>query len=206
MAIKKKRKSEGSSSKGSENKRPAKLQVDFTGVEGRKGRRRIKEGDYLFKIKDYEVGKSAKKDDEGKKKRFCVVTLEIVKGPSTGEFSELFGLAKNQLWRFRLFLEAAGVKVKSSLNDIRLDKLPGKEFAGTVEDDEYNGKIKSQINDFFPAADFDEDTSDSDEEDEDEDEDSDDDEDEEEDEDADLTEGDDDEDEEELETVDDDDI
>lgn len=131
--------------------KPRKLSVDLTGVEGKKGGRRIPEGDYLFKIKDYEVGE--KKDDSSKK--WMRVALDIEKGPTDGEFSEMFGLAQNQLWRFRAFLEAVGfTKLKSGINNIPLDKLPGRRFAGTVADDEYNGKIKSQIQDFFSAKDF----------------------------------------------------
>jgi hypothetical protein len=180
--------------KGSENKRPAKLQTDFTGVEGRTGRRRIKEGDYLWKITDYEVGKSDKTDDEGKKKRFLVVKYDTLKGPSKGAFSDLFGLAKNQLWRYRLFLEAVGISVKSGVNEVDLTKLVGKKVAGTVEDDEYNGKIKSQVSDYFPAADFEElSSSEAEDEDEDEDEDV-----------AEASTDDDEDDDEELETVDED--
>lgn len=199
MAIKKK--SKGTKSAGSENKRPKNLQTDFTGVEGRKRRRRIKEGDYLFEVTDYEVGKSSKKDDDGKKKRFIVFEFKILKGPSTGTFSDLFGLAKNQLWRYRNFLEAAGVKVAAGVTDVRLDKIPGKQVAGTVEDDEYNGKIKSQVSDYFSASEYEELSEDEEDEDEDSDE-----EDEDEEDEADLTEETDEDEDEELETVDDDDI
>lgn len=204
MAVKKKSKGTKSSSKGSENKRPKNLQTDFSGVEGRKRRRRIKEGDYLFKVSDYEVGKSGKKDDDGKKKRFIVFEFEILKGPSTGTFSDLFGLAKNQLWRYRNFLEAVGVKVSAGVTDVRLDKIPGKQVAGTVEDDEYNGKIKSQVSDYFAASEYEE--LDADEEDEDEDSDDEDEDEDEDEEDTDLTEETDEDEDEELETVDDDDI
>lgn len=171
--------------------KPRKLSVDFTGVEGKKGGRRIPEGDYLFKIKDYEVGE---KND----KKWFRVQLEIEKGPTDGDFSEMFGLGQNALWRFRTFLEAVGFKkLKNGVNDVPLDKMIGRSFAGTVADDEYNGKIKSQIQDFFSAKDFENLGAAEVEDDEDEDE---------EESAADLTESEDDEDEDELEVVDDDDI
>ena len=174
--------------------KPRKLSVDFTGVEGKKGGRRIPEGDYLFTIKDYEVGE---KND----KKWFRVQLDINKGPTDGEFSEMFGLGQNALWRFRTFLEAVGFKkLKSGINQVPLDKLPGRQFAGTVADDEYNGKIKSQIQDFFSAKDFESlGTADVDDE-----------EDEDEEEEADVasaaTDDDEDEDDDELEVIDDDDI
>lgn len=186
------------SSGGTENKRPKSLQTDFTGVEGRKGARRIKEGDYLFKITDYEVGK---KKDEEKTRRWITFKFDILKGPSTGSFSDLFGLAKNQLWRYRLFLEAAGQTVEAGVTDVRLDKLVGKKVAGTVEDDTYNGKTKSQVSDYFSAADYEELATDEDEEDSDEDEDEEDEEDV-----ADAVTDEDEDEDDELEVVDDDDI
>lgn len=204
MAVKRKKKS---SSAGSEpiNKKPKALTTDFTGVEGRKGARRIKEGDYLFKITDYEAGRSEKKDDEGKRKKFLVFKFDILKGPTTGSFSDLFGLSKKQLWRYRLFLEALGVKVGGE-TEVNLKKLVGQKVGGTVEDDEYNGKKKSQVADYFSAEDYENLGSEDDEDDEDEDEE---DEDEEDEEDVKSAATDDDEDEdedEELEVVDDDDI
>lgn len=199
-------KKKGTKSAGTkENKRPKNLQVDFTGVEGRKGSRRIKEGDYLFKVTDYEVGK---KKEEEKTKRWVIFKFDILKGPSKGAFSDLFGLAKNQLWRYRLFLEAAGIEISSGVNDVRLDKLIGKKVAGTVEDDTYNGKTKSQVSDYFSASDYEELAAEEDE-DEDEDADEDDEDADEDDEDEDVADAatDDDEDEDdELEVVDDDDI
>jgi hypothetical protein len=205
MAVVKKKKS-SSSAKEKINKKPKSLTTDFTGVEGRKGARRIKEGDYLFKITDYEAGKSDKKDDEGKKRRFLVFKFDILKGPSTGSFSDLFGLSKKQLWRYRLFLEALGIKIGGE-TDVPLKKLVGKNVGGTVEDDEYNGKKKSQVSDYFSAEDYE--NLGSDDEDEDEDDEDEDEEDEDEDEDEeDVAESvtEDDEEDEELEVVDDDDI
>lgn len=171
-------------------KKPKKLQVDFTGVEGRKGARRIAEGDYLFKITDYEV--DHKKDDEDKK--FLVVKYDIEKGPSEGSWSEIFSLTKNALWRFRLFLEAAGFKIPSSAVGVPLEKLPGRRVGATVADDDYEGKTRSKVAEYFSAKDYEALAS------------NDEDEDEEEETTQSVTSGDEDEDEEELELVDDEDL
>lgn len=180
---------------GSGVRKPRVLQVDFTGVEGRKGARRVPEGDYLWEIKDWGVG------GEGEK-QWLRIEYNILKGPTDGSFSDMFNLGKKSLWRLRLFLEAVGFKkLKSSLNKIPLDKLPGKKVAGTVGDDEYEGKIRSKVSDYFSATDYenlgtagaDEDEEESDEDEEDE-------------ESTDLTASDDDEDDDELEVVEDDDL
>lgn len=181
-------------------KKPRVLQVDFTGVEAGKRGRRVPEGDYLLKIKDYAVG-----DADGDKDGWLRVEFDIAKGPVDGEYSELFGLGKKALWRLRLFLEAVGFKkLKSSLNKIPVEKLPGKTIGATIEDHVYNNKTKSQIAEFFTKEEFEALMEDSDEDEEDTDEDTDE-EDEESDDDADLTDGDDDDDDDELEVVDDDD-
>jgi hypothetical protein len=133
---------------GSAVKKPRVLQVDFTGVEGRKGARRVPEGDYLWKIKDYGVGGE---DD----KPWLRVEYTIEKGPTDGDFSDIFSLSQKALWRLRLFLEAVGFKkLQSSINKIPLEKLPGKSVAGTVGDDEYEGKIRSKVSDYFSAKDY----------------------------------------------------
>lgn len=183
-------------SEGSGVRKPRVLQVDFTGVEGRKGARRVPEGDYLFQIKDYGVG------GEGDK-QWLRMEYTILKGPTTGDFSDMFGLGKKSLWRLRLFLEAVGFKkLASAINKIPMEKLPGKKVAGTVGDDEYEGKIRSKVSDYFSATDYENlgtaDTASDDDEEADEDED--------EDSATDLTESDEDEDDDELEVVDDEDI
>ena len=180
---------------GSAVRKPRVLQVDFTGVEGRKGARRVPEGDYLFKIKDYGVGGEAEK-------QWVRVEYTIVKGPTTGDFSDMFSLSKKALWRLRLFLEAVGFKkLQSSINKIPMDKLPGKLVAGTVGDDEYEGKIRSKVSDYFSATDYENlGTADAD------DDESDEDEDEESTTDTDLTDSDDEDEDDELEVVDDDDL
>lgn len=181
-------------------KKPKVLQIDFTGVEGGKRGRRVPAGDYLLKIKDYGVG------GEGDK-QWLRVGFDIMKGPVDGEYSEMFGLGKKSLWRVRNFLEAVGFKkLKSSINKIPMEKLPGKVIGATIEDDTYDNKTKSQIQDFFSRDEFEALMTEDDDEDESEDEEDEDEDEEEEDEDADLTEGDDDDDDDELEVVDDDDI
>ena len=132
----------------SKMRKPKSLQIDFTGVETRKQARRVPEGDYLLKIKDWAVG--GEND-----KQYLRIVYDIVQGPAKGEFSDIFNLGKNSLWRLRLFLEAVGFKnLQSSVNKIPLDKLPGRTVAATIADDEYDGKVRSRPQEYFSKADF----------------------------------------------------
>lgn len=199
MAKKIKKSSKSSSSGEKKTTKPKILQLDFTGVEGRKKGRRVPEGDYLLKVTDYAKGD----DGDG----WIRIEHKILKGPTDGEYSEMFGLGKKSLWRIRNFLEAIGLKIKSSTNAIPMEKVVGKTYAASIEDNVYDNKKKSQIGEFYSKEEWDSLSSDDAEEEEDVDLTSDDDEDEEEEEeDEEEEDEDEDEDDDELETVDDDDI
>lgn len=213
MAKKIKKSSKGkSSSDKAKTTKPKVLQIDFTGVEGRKRGRRVPEGDYLLKVTDYAKGG----DDPG----WIRIEHEIKKGPTKGEYSEMFSLSKKALFRWYNFLEAIGIKPKSGKNKIDMTKIVGKTYGATIGDNEYDNKTKSQIDEFYTkeeweaiaAGDEEEESEDADltSDDEDEDEDSDeveeDEEDEDEEDEDEDDEDEDDEDDDDLEVVDDDDI
>jgi hypothetical protein len=152
-------------------KKPRKMQIDFTGVEGKKGARRVPEGDYLMEIADYSV--DHKKDDETN--QFVKVEYKILQGPTKGSWNEIFNLGKTSLWRLRNFLEAVGFTIPSSAVSVPFEKLIGRKVAMTIGDDEYEGKTRSKAQDYFSAKDFEalgEETTDEDEDEEDEDEES----------------------------------
>lgn len=156
-------------SKKSTATKPRAMQVDFTGVEGKRGGRRIPEGDYLMEIVDWAV--DHKKDDESS--QFVKIFYKIQKGPTDGKWEEIFGLKQNQLWRLRNFLEALGFDIPSSRVKVPFEKLVGKKIAMTIADDTYENKTKSQVQDWFPSKDYEALATDEEEEDEDEDEDED---------------------------------
>lgn len=143
MAVKKSKKTKTA-------QKPRKMQIDFTGVEGKKRARRIPEGDYLMKITDWEV--DHKKDDDSNK--FLKIYYEIEQGPTEGKWDEIFNLGKTSLWRLRNFLEALGFKIPSKAIMVPFEKLPNKKVAMTVADDEYEGKTKSKAVDYFSAKDY----------------------------------------------------
>lgn len=125
--------------------RPASISADFTKVEDRKGGGvHVPPGDYILEIKDYEI--KAKKDDASRTYinwQLAIISPEAHVG--TGTIYHVTSLVPESLWNLRNFLEDMGVKVPKKMVDIPLAKLIGKQIGATLEDDEYNGKIKSKI-------------------------------------------------------------
>jgi len=128
------------------------ITVDFTGVEVGGGRVHIPEGDYALKI---EKVKNAKGEESGK--AYLDLTFKVTKGEKKGVGKSLrhsCSLQKQSLWNLRNLLEACGMQVPSKAVKSDTNKLVGKECAGTVVDDEYEGKKKSIISAFFPMSDL----------------------------------------------------
>jgi hypothetical protein len=127
------------------------ISIDFTGVEVGMTSVKVPEGDYGFKITKV----TQKKSDAGNQ---CLVFgLKAIKGPVGGIGKTIphnCTLTAKSLWNLRNLLEATGKQVPSKAVKIDLDKLVGLTLAGTVIDDEYDGKPKSTVSAFFPLADL----------------------------------------------------
>ena len=131
---------------------PRPISIDFTGVEAGYSSVKIPEGDYGLKI----IKITSKKSEAGNQ---CLIFgLKTIKGPAAGLGKVIphnCTLTKNALWNLRNLLEATGKQVPSKALKIDLDKLINLTLAGTVIDDEYEGKKKSIVSAFFPMADLD---------------------------------------------------
>lgn len=134
--------------------KPRKLTVDFSKVEDRQGSIRVAEGDYLFKIKDYEV--KSKKDDETSK--YINWKFEFLEGPDPKAKGKpiyyITSLKPEALFNLKNMLGDLGFKVPKKVIDVPLEKCIGKKIAGTVADDEYDNKIKSKVQNVFSASQF----------------------------------------------------
>lgn len=141
--------------------KPRIISVDFSNVEERRAGKkgvRVAEGDYLLSAKDYEV--KSKKDDKSRK----YINWEMyVEKPSSlkgkGPIYHVSSLVPENLWSLRNLLEDMGIKVKKAAVDLPLEKVLGRPFGATLEDDEYTndeGKttVKSKIAATFPAAEY----------------------------------------------------
>jgi hypothetical protein len=129
----------------------AKIKVDFTNVKESSGfnPKHMAEGDYKATITKADVGKSK----EGNKQIILSIALQDIRSVV---YPYYCGLSENQLWKLRNVLIAAGNKVPKKAMSIDTDKLVGKEIGISLEDDEYEGKMKSVIAAVFPADDVDE--------------------------------------------------
>jgi hypothetical protein len=128
------------------------ISVDFTGVEVGGGRVRIPEGDYGFEITQVK----GKKGEESQK-NYLLISFKAIQGDKRGLNKVLVhscSLQKQSLWNLRNLLEACGKQTPAKAIKLDLDKMSGLKCAGTVIDDEYEGKKKSVITAFFPLADL----------------------------------------------------
>lgn len=66
-------------------------------------------------------------------------------------------LNPDNLWKIRNLCEAAGIAVPKKRLVLDPNKLVGKEVGVTLEDDEYDGKMKSVIQAIFPANELEDD-------------------------------------------------
>jgi len=166
---------------------PTKVSIDFSDTnsrEGKKGNRsaHVPEGDYLVKCVKAELTKSSgeKKSPEIK------VTYRFVNGKQKGKqiIDDLY-LTEGALWRLRATLEGMGIPVPSKKVNVDPARMVGKTLGVSIEDDEYDGKVRSRVVDSFLETELSDEEEEDDEDEEDEDEDEDDD-DEEEDDDDDI--------------------
>lgn len=162
-----------------------KIRIDFSGVdkEIRSGGRaaHVPEGDYLAKPVKAELRKSEKSGSKYLSWRFQLIEPKKYKGKTLYDRTSL---KPDALWNLRNLIHAAiGKNIAGKVLNFDPEVIYGKPLMITVEDDEYEGKIRSQIVDYQPKkkyeeADEDEDEEDEDDEEEEEEEEEDDDEDE----------------------------
>lgn len=131
----------------SESKSATAKVLDFTNVKdrGQWSSKHKPAGDYAFDITKVEEAVSAEKKNE-----MWVFTLQLVDDKSaTYAYRCLF--AENQLWKLRNLCVAAGLQVPKKKVKLDPNKLVGKRIGGQLEDDEYEGKMRSVVETVFPA-------------------------------------------------------
>lgn len=115
--------------------------VDFKGVEGRTV---LAEGDYEAVVKEIST-------EEGDKAEYFKWTFTIT-GPEKAGATMFYNtsLAANSLWNLRNLLETLGVEVPDGPLEIDFAELVGIPVGLSIVDDEYEGKKRSKVADFFP--------------------------------------------------------
>jgi hypothetical protein len=119
--------------------------VDFSDVKESSGinPKQQPEADYLMRIIKVEMKKTKEKNEPMALILFQDANMRSAVYPYYCTFSD------NMLWKIRNAFIAAGVPVPKSKGKIDLGKLVNKEVGVTLEDDEYDGKMKSVISAVF---------------------------------------------------------
>jgi hypothetical protein len=122
--------------------------VDFSGVKerGNFNPKQVSEGDYAAKIVKVEDGESSK-DKEFQ----YIFTIKLEKF-SQNSYPYYCKLQENQLWKLRNIAVAAGLNVPKRRVKFDPNKVVGKSIGVTMEDDEYEGKMKSVVGAVFPIS------------------------------------------------------
>lgn len=126
-----------------------KRRIDFSNVKESSGinPKHLEEGDYSAKI--VKVEETMKEGDNGKVPMWNFhFQLEDMKSAVYPYYCKL---QENQLWKLRNLLVAAGKQVPKKSVSVDPESLVGKVVAITLEDDEYEGKMKSIIAAVFPV-------------------------------------------------------
>lgn len=122
--------------------------VDFSGVKerGNFNPKHLAEGDYaatIVKVEDAEARQSG--DFQ------YVFTIKLQKY-SQYSYPYYCKLQENQLWKLRNIAVAAGLNVPKKRQKFDPNRVVGKHIGVTLEDDEYEGKMKSVIGAVFPIS------------------------------------------------------
>lgn len=122
--------------------------VDFSGVKerGAFNPKRVEEGDYAAKI--VKVEDTPVKDSGEFMYTFTIKLLKF----SQHSYPYRCKLAENQLWKLRNIAVAGGLNVPKKRVKFDPNKLVGKTIGVTMEDDEFEGKPKSEIGAVFPVS------------------------------------------------------
>lgn len=124
--------------------------VDFSNVKevGEFAPRQVPTGDYLAQIT--KVVDAQAKDGES----MYLFTFKL-RQYSQNSYPYYCKLVENQLWKLRNILIAGGLNVPKARAKVDPGKLVGRWVGVTMEDDEYEGKLKSVIASVFPASELD---------------------------------------------------
>lgn len=124
--------------------------LDFTNVRESSGinPKHRPAGDYRMKVSKVTESKSKAGNDQW----VFIFTPTDMQSASYPYYCQL---QENQLWKIRNLLVAAGINVPKKKINVDPNKLVGREIGVTLDDDEYEGKLKSVITAVFPADDLD---------------------------------------------------
>lgn len=130
--------------KATSGKAAAKV-IDFGNVKerGNFNTKHVDDGDYSAKVTKVEFTEA--KDGED----MWVFSIVLDEHPRA-TYPYYCKLVENQLWKLKNIFEAAGISVGSRKVKVDPNKLIGKAIGVAMEDDDYEGRLKSVIAEVFP--------------------------------------------------------
>jgi hypothetical protein len=130
--------------------------LDFTDVKdgGSFNKKRVPSGDYEARISKVVDAPTKKKDDGTGGEPQWLYTIELTKVYTDRKFPFYCKLTANQLWKLRNLFIAAGKPIPKKKVKLNPNLVVGKIIGVTLEDDEYDGKLQSNIIQTFPASDL----------------------------------------------------
>lgn len=132
---------------------PAKIVMDFTNTKDSSGfnPKHQPAGDYrgIIKSVEHTISKNENKTPQ------LVYAIADADMPSA-VYRYNCPLTENSAWKIRNLLIAAGIQVPKKKVNIAgpATKIVGQEIGMSLDDDEYEGKMRSQIVGVFPASDL----------------------------------------------------
>lgn len=122
--------------------------IDFSNVKerGNFNPKHIDADDYVATISKVEQTESKAGDD------MWVFTIELDDVPRA-TYPHYCVLTDNQYWKIKALFEAAGVTVGKRKVKVDPNRLIGKKIGVAMDDDEYEGRLKSVVVEVFPADD-----------------------------------------------------
>ena len=125
-----------------------KRSLDFTDVKDGSNfsTKRIPEGDYAGKVVKVE-DKDSKNDNP-----MWVFTIEVVHEGRKGTYPVYCLLEAKHLWKVRALFAACGLVLPKKRLAIDPNKIVGRKLGITMEDDEYEGKVRSKISATIPLS------------------------------------------------------
>lgn len=126
-----------------------KRKMDFTNVkEGSNFRPRHKpEGDYPATVVDVIDGVSGAGNEQ------WIFTIKL-DGDERSTYGVYAGVDEKNAWKIRKMFIAAGMTVPKKLVMVDPNKLVGKRIGVSLEDDEYEGRMRSKVQDYLPIDDL----------------------------------------------------
>lgn len=127
-----------------DKKRKGSVTLDFAGVEAGSGS--APEGQYEVKVAEVELKHSDNTGNDYLSWEFTIVNPEKYKGRKLWHNTSL---TQQSLWALRGLLEQLGVEIPDEPMDLDFDDLVDRTVGVEVQHEDYNGKKKPRIVDFF---------------------------------------------------------